>query len=103
MNHYLFGRDVSVADIITAHPSCSKQHAVLQFRLTQKDDELGRPASSVRPYLLDLGSVNGTFLNGTGGRPHPNYLYRPQSVTTPAAAAYTISRPPTDASRVPQK
>ncbi|GIM16430.1 hypothetical protein Vretimale_19060, partial [Volvox reticuliferus] len=64
MDHYLFGRDMHVADIITAHPSCSKQHAVLQFRLTQKDDELGRPISAVRPYLLDLGSVNGTFLNG---------------------------------------
>ncbi|EFJ50300.1 hypothetical protein VOLCADRAFT_58215 [Volvox carteri f. nagariensis] len=64
MNHYLFGRDLQVADIITAHPSCSKQHAVLQFRLTEKNDELGRPVSAVRPYLLDLGSVNGTFLNG---------------------------------------
>ncbi|GLI62324.1 hypothetical protein VaNZ11_004931 [Volvox africanus] len=64
MDHYLFGRDMHVADIITAHPSCSKQHAVLQFRLTQKDDEFGRPISAVRPYLLDLGSVNGTFLNG---------------------------------------
>ncbi|PNH04190.1 FHA domain-containing protein DDL, partial [Tetrabaena socialis] len=62
-DHYLFGRDVSVADIITAHPSCSKQHAVLQFRLTEKDDEYGLRTTAVRPYLLDLGSVNGTFLN----------------------------------------
>ncbi|GFR47615.1 hypothetical protein Agub_g9351 [Astrephomene gubernaculifera] len=64
MDHYLFGRDVSVADIITAHPSCSKQHAVLQFRLTHKEDELGLSSAAIRPYLLDLGSVNGTFLNG---------------------------------------
>ncbi len=64
MDHYLFGRDVAVADIITAHPSCSKQHAVLQFRVTEKEDEYGLRGSAVRPYLLDLGSVNGSFLNG---------------------------------------
>lgn len=29
---YLFGRERRVADIPTDHPSCSKQHAVLQFR-----------------------------------------------------------------------
>lgn len=30
---YLFGRERRVADIPTDHPSCSKQHAVLQYRL----------------------------------------------------------------------
>ena len=29
---YLFGRDRTVADISIDHPSCSKQHTVLQFR-----------------------------------------------------------------------
>ena len=29
---YLFGREAKVADVRTDHPSCSKQHAVLQFR-----------------------------------------------------------------------
>lgn len=29
---YLLGRDRKVADIPIDHPSCSKQHAVLQFR-----------------------------------------------------------------------
>lgn len=29
---YLFGRERRVADIPTDHPSCSKQHAVLQYR-----------------------------------------------------------------------
>lgn len=29
---YLFGRERRVADVPTDHPSCSKQHAVLQFR-----------------------------------------------------------------------
>ncbi|KAJ1720790.1 hypothetical protein LPJ53_004621 [Coemansia erecta] len=43
---YLFGRDRKVADIPIDHPSCSSQHAVLQ------------------PYLIDLNSTNGSFLNG---------------------------------------
>jgi smad nuclear-interacting protein 1 len=32
MTCYLFGRERKVADIPTDHPSCSKQHAVLQYR-----------------------------------------------------------------------
>lgn len=78
---YLFGREVKVADVRTDHPSCSKQHAVLQFRYetasertavrdcaacrkTEKVGEDGMPVPFVRPYLMDLGSTNGTFLNG---------------------------------------
>lgn len=37
----LFGRDKNVADLLCAHPSISKQHAVLQFRKTAKPDEFG--------------------------------------------------------------
>jgi hypothetical protein len=29
---YLFGRERRVADVPTDHPSCSKQHGVLQYR-----------------------------------------------------------------------
>ena len=29
---YLFGRERRVADVPTDHPSCSKQHAVIQYR-----------------------------------------------------------------------
>jgi hypothetical protein len=32
MSCYLFGRERKVADVPTDHPSCSKQHAVLQYR-----------------------------------------------------------------------
>ena len=32
MTCYLFGRERKVADVPTDHPSCSKQHAVLQYR-----------------------------------------------------------------------
>lgn len=62
---FLIGRDKAVADILTEHPSCSKQHAVLQYRLYQKetDDGLGYE-QQVRPYIMDLNSTNSTFLNG---------------------------------------
>lgn len=33
-------------------------------RITQKEEEDGVVKTAVRPYLMDLGSVNGTFLNG---------------------------------------
>ena len=38
---YLIGRDRKVADIPTDHPSCSKQHAVLQYRLVTYNREDG--------------------------------------------------------------
>ncbi|CAM6125309.1 unnamed protein product [Calypogeia fissa] len=60
---YLFGRERKVADIPTDHPSCSKQHAIIQYRLTEKEDADGMMSSKVRPYLMDLGSTNGTMLN----------------------------------------
>jgi len=53
-----------VADVPTDHPSCSKQHAVIQYRLTEKEGPDGMMQSKVRPYVMDLGATNGTFLNG---------------------------------------
>ncbi|KAG9143412.1 hypothetical protein Leryth_017792 [Lithospermum erythrorhizon] len=53
---YLFGRERRVADIPTDHPSCSKQHAVLQYRQLESDQ-------AVQPYLMDLGSTNCTYIN----------------------------------------
>ena len=32
-------------------------------RLTEKEGEDGMMSSAVRPYVMDLGSTNGTFLN----------------------------------------
>ena len=52
---YIFGRDDKLCDVpLTHHPSISKQHAVLQYRLVDK---------TCRPYILDLESTNGTFVN----------------------------------------
>jgi len=51
---YLVGKDRKIADIPVDHPSCSRQHAVLQYRVVN---------NKVRPYVIDLGSSNGTYLN----------------------------------------
>lgn len=62
---FLVGRDKAVADILTEHPSCSKQHAVLQYRMYQRETADGFGfEQEVRPYIMDLNSTNLTFLNG---------------------------------------
>ncbi|CAH1401038.1 unnamed protein product [Nezara viridula] len=53
---YLIGRDRIVADLPIDHPSCSKQHAVLQYRVVPYGNR-------VRPYIIDLESANGTYVN----------------------------------------
>ncbi|XP_008552532.1 smad nuclear-interacting protein 1 [Microplitis demolitor] len=60
---YLLGRDRKVADIPLDHPSCSKQHAALQYRLVSYTREDGTTGKRIRPYLIDLESANGTFVN----------------------------------------
>ncbi|XP_046814649.1 smad nuclear interacting protein 1 [Vespa crabro] len=60
---YLMGRDRKVADIPLDHPSCSKQHAALQYRLVSFQKEGGGEGRRIRPYLIDLDSANGTFVN----------------------------------------
>lgn len=60
---YLLGRSRMIADIPIDHPSCSKQHAVLQFRLVDFTREDGTTGRRIRPYVIDLESANGTFVN----------------------------------------
>ncbi|KAM1025368.1 hypothetical protein ACFX13_039248 [Malus domestica] len=62
---HVFGRETRVADIPTFHPSCSKQHAIVQFRRVEE--------SQVRPYLIDLGSTNRTYINGSAIEPQMYY------------------------------
>jgi smad nuclear-interacting protein 1 len=57
---YLMGRNADIADIPMHHPSLSSQHAVLQFRALPNAE--GRLLC--QPYIMDLESTNGTFLNG---------------------------------------
>lgn len=59
---YLLGRDRKVADIPIDHPSCSKQHAALQYRLISAKKD-GRHVRCIRPYIIDLESANGTYVN----------------------------------------
>jgi smad nuclear-interacting protein 1 len=82
---YLIGKDRRVADILLAHPSCSKQHAVIVFRNVKVAKATDAGSSSIstesagaaaaaaaggaevvvnKPYLMDLKSTNKTYLNG---------------------------------------
>ncbi|KAK3139022.1 hypothetical protein QOZ80_5AG0376630 [Eleusine coracana subsp. coracana] len=70
---YLFGRERKVADVPTDHPSCSKQHAVLQYRLVEKEQPDGMMSKKVRPYLMDLDSTNGTYINENRIEPRRYY------------------------------
>jgi smad nuclear-interacting protein 1 len=60
---YLFGRETKVADIPVHHGSLSKQHCLIQYRaLPDKNDRENKVRC--KPYLMDLKSTNGTFING---------------------------------------
>ncbi|KAL6899024.1 SMAD/FHA domain-containing protein [Trichoderma evansii] len=60
---WLIGREMAVVDLPAEHPSLSKQHAVIQFRYTEKRNEYGDKIGKVKPYVIDLESANGTTLN----------------------------------------
>lgn len=70
---FLVGRDRKVVDLAVDHPSCSKQHAVLQYRLVPFERDDGTTGKRVRLYLLDLDSANGTFLNNKRVDPRKYY------------------------------
>ncbi|KAI9101290.1 SMAD/FHA domain-containing protein, partial [Phlyctochytrium arcticum] len=61
---FLIGRDRLVADIPVDHPSCSKQHAALQFRQKVETDAIGQSTRTVKPYIIDLDATNGSYING---------------------------------------
>ncbi|KAG1745921.1 SMAD/FHA domain-containing protein [Suillus paluster] len=60
---YLIGRDRTVADIFIEHPSCSKQHAVIQHRQVMEKDEFGGSKPKNKPFIIDLESTNSTHVN----------------------------------------
>ena len=71
---YLIGRNQDICDIVLGHASCSSQHAVLQYRalpVSNTDNDNNNIAMTQQqqrlqclPYLMDLESTNGTFING---------------------------------------
>ncbi|KAL7494544.1 hypothetical protein ACHAWT_003226 [Skeletonema menzelii] len=87
---YLFGRERKVADIPVDHGSLSKQHCVLQYRaLPSKSSSLiGEPTKlQCKPYLMDLESTNGTFINGVRLDPARYYELRRGDVITLGASS----------------
>ena len=84
---YLFGRDRRVADVPVDHLSLSGQHCVLQYRaLPDRDDPSGRRLRC-RPYVMDLGSTNGTYLNGVRVEEARYYELRRGDVITLGASS----------------
>ncbi|KAM7421279.1 hypothetical protein PAMA_015432 [Pampus argenteus] len=77
---YLLGRQRKIADIPIDHPSCSKQHAVFQYRLMEFKRADGTPGRRVRPYIIDLGSGNGTYLNNKRIDPQRYYELKEKDV-----------------------
>ncbi|CAD2103642.1 fork head domain protein, putative [Plasmodium vinckei lentum] len=65
--YYLIGKDELVADILLRNMSISKQHAVIQFK---KHD------NKVLPFLIDLNSTNGSYLNNEKIDPNKFYELR---------------------------
>lgn len=90
---YLFGRERKVADIPVDHPSLSKQHAVLQYRsLPSKQQIIGEGTKlQCRPYLMDLESTNGTFINGVRLESARYYELRRGDVITLGASSRDVS------------
>ncbi|ODQ66524.1 SMAD/FHA domain-containing protein [Nadsonia fulvescens var. elongata DSM 6958] len=64
-SHYLFGRDDKVAHVVLQNPTCSKQHAAIQFRkIIKRNGPLGEKSEFLKAYIIDLCSSYGTRLNG---------------------------------------
>lgn len=77
---YLIGRERGICDLPVDHPSCSKQHAVLQYRLVDYKRDDGSQGRRVLPYLIDLGSANGTYINNQRMDPERYYELRENDV-----------------------
>lgn len=60
--HYLLGR-LPICDIVMNDETCSRQHAVIQFRPSDVDEE-GDECPTDEIYIYDLGSTSGTYVNG---------------------------------------
>lgn len=70
---FLIGREKKICEISVDHPSCSKQHAALQYRAVNFERDDGSVGKRVRPYVIDLESANGTFVNNNKIEPRKYY------------------------------
>jgi len=77
---YLIGRTHHVCEIPVDHPSCSGQHAAIQFRAVKVKKPNGREVLAIKPYIIDLASSNGTFLNNKQMEPKRYYELRERDV-----------------------
>ena len=77
---YLMGRNADICDIPMLHPSLSSQHAVLQYRALPSQKTQG--GLQCHPYIMDLESTNGTFLNGVKIDPARYYQLKKGDVLT---------------------
>lgn len=75
--YYLIGSDTRIAHIPLQvppaetdskgnprRPKADAQHAVIQYRVKQHRDNYGDTHNATIPYLIDLESARGTYLNG---------------------------------------
>lgn len=61
--HYLLGR-LPICDIVMNDETCSRQHAVIQFRPSDPDENGDVQGPTDEIYIYDLGSTSGTYVNG---------------------------------------
>ena len=69
---FLMGSNSRICDILIQHPSISQQHCVFQYREVSRKIR-GVEKKVVLPYIFDLNSTNGTFLNGDKIKPRRYY------------------------------
>lgn len=77
---YLIGKDRKIADFPVDHPSCSRQHAALQYRSLPYERADGSRGRRTRPYIIDLSSANGTYLNNERIDPQRYYELKEKDV-----------------------
>ncbi|KAJ8583574.1 SMAD/FHA domain-containing protein, partial [Rhizopogon salebrosus TDB-379] len=77
---YPIERDRAVADIFIEHPSCLKQHAVIQHRQVTKKDGFSSSKSENKPFIIDLESTNNTHVNDEAILTSRFYELRPGDV-----------------------
>lgn len=80
MDHFLIGKDTRVSSIILEKMTCSRQHAVIQFRKRIKKDNDERMNEEIIPYVIDLNSTNGTLLNKEKIEPSVYYELKHEDV-----------------------